>query len=71
VVYADDVNLLIDNIDTIKINTASLIDDSKEVGLDVHAEKTTYILLSRHQNARQNHDIKIASTSFENVAQLK
>jgi hypothetical protein len=32
-VYADDVNLPGDNIDTIKKNTQSLIDVSKEVGL--------------------------------------
>jgi hypothetical protein len=30
-VYADDVNLLVDNIDTIKKNTETLIDGSKEV----------------------------------------
>jgi hypothetical protein len=29
------------------------------------------MLLSRHQNIRQNHDIKIANRSFENVAQFK
>jgi hypothetical protein len=28
-------------------------------------------LLSRHQNAGQNHDIKVANRSFENVAQFK
>jgi hypothetical protein len=32
--YADDVNLLGDNIDTIKKNTATLIDASKKVGLE-------------------------------------
>jgi hypothetical protein len=60
-VYADDVNLLGNNIDTIKKNTETLIDAGKEVGLEVNAEKTKYMLLSRHQNARQNHDIKIAN----------
>jgi hypothetical protein len=30
-VYADDVNILGDDIDTIKRNTQTLIDDSKEV----------------------------------------
>jgi hypothetical protein len=29
------------------------------------------MLLSRHQNAGQNHDIKIANRSFENVAQFR
>jgi hypothetical protein len=29
------------------------------------------MLLSRHQNAEQNHDIKTANSSFENVAQFK
>jgi hypothetical protein len=61
-VYAD-VNLLDDNIDTIKKNTQTLIDTSKEVGLEVNAEKTK--LLSRHQNAGQNRDIKIADRRFE------
>jgi hypothetical protein len=49
-VYADDVNVLGDNIDTIKKNTPTLIDASKEVGLKVNTEKTKYMLLSRHQN---------------------
>jgi hypothetical protein len=38
--YADDVNLLRDNIDTIKKDTETLIDASKEVGLEINVEKT-------------------------------
>jgi hypothetical protein len=57
-VYADDVNLLDDSVDTIKKNTQTLIDASKEVGLEINTEKIKYMLLSRHQNAGQNHDIK-------------
>jgi hypothetical protein len=70
-VYADGVNLLGDNIDTIKKNTETVIGASKEVGLEVNAEKTKYMLLSRHQNAGQNHNIKIGNRSFENVVQIK
>jgi hypothetical protein len=29
------------------------------------------MFLSRHQNAGQDHDIKVANNSFENVAQFK
>jgi hypothetical protein len=69
--YADDVNLLGDNIDTINKNKEPLIDASKEVGLEVNVEKTTYTLESRDQNADQNWDIKIGNRSFENVSQFK
>jgi hypothetical protein len=70
-VYAHDVNLLADNMNTIKKNTETLIGASKEVGLEVNAEKAKYTLLSRHQNAGQNHNIKIGDKPFENVAQFK
>jgi hypothetical protein len=50
-VYADDVNLLGDNVATTKKNTETLIDASKEIGLEVNTEKTKYILLSCHQNS--------------------
>jgi hypothetical protein len=49
-VYADDVNPLGDNIDTIE-NTETIIDSGKEVELEVNAEKTKYMFLYRHQNA--------------------
>jgi hypothetical protein len=67
-VYADDENLLGYNINTIKKNRETLSDASKEVGLEVNTETTKNMLLSRHQNAGQNHDIKIANRCFENVA---
>jgi hypothetical protein len=48
-----------------------IIDTSKEVGLEINTEKTKYMLLSRHQNAGQSDDIKIANKCFENVAKFR
>jgi hypothetical protein len=69
--YADDGNLLGNNIGTIKKNTETLIGASKEVGIEINIEKTKYMLVSRHQNVGQNRDIKIANRSFENVSTVQ
>jgi hypothetical protein len=53
------------------MRSQTLTDASKEVGLEVNTEKTKYMLLSRHQNAGQNYDIKIGNRCFENVAQFR
>jgi hypothetical protein len=60
-----DVNILQDNIDTMRKNTETLIGTGREVGLEVNAVQTKYMLLSHHQNAGQNHDINIANISFK------
>jgi hypothetical protein len=58
--YADDGNLLGDNVDAIK-NKETLIDASKEVGLETNREKSKYMLQSCQQNVGQNQDIRIAN----------
>jgi hypothetical protein len=70
-VYANDVNLLGHNINTIKKHMEAPIDASKEVGLEVNTEKRKYMFLSRHQNAGQNRNTKIVNRSFDNVAQCR
>jgi hypothetical protein len=49
----------------------TLIDASKEVGLEVNVEKTKCMLVSWDQNADQNWEMKIGNRSFENVSQFK
>jgi hypothetical protein len=56
--YADDMNLLGDNIDIINKNAETLTDASKGVGLEVNIEKSKYMLVSHEQNAGQNWDKK-------------
>jgi hypothetical protein len=48
----NDVSLLGDNTGAIKKNTRTLIDASNEVGLEVNADRTKYMLLSLHQECR-------------------
>jgi hypothetical protein len=50
-VYADDVNLVTDNIDTIQENTETLTVTSKGVGWSRSKRRENKVLSSRHQNA--------------------
>jgi ribosomal protein L30E len=69
-VYADDVNIFGGSIHSIK-KAENLVIASKESGQEVNAEKTKYVVMSRNQNAGQNHNIKIYSKSFERVEACK
>jgi hypothetical protein len=70
-VYADDVNLLGDSVNTIKENSETLLEDSRDIGLEINAEKTKYMIMSHHPNSGQNQNIRIANESFEKVAAFK
>jgi hypothetical protein len=69
--YADDVNLLGDNIDTINKSSEIVIDACKEVDLEIRIQKTKYMLVCNCQTADQNRDIKIANRLFQNLSQFK
>jgi hypothetical protein len=69
--YADDVNIVGENIDTIYKNNEALLHVGKEVGLDVNPEKTKYMLGPPYQEAGQRHCLKKANSSFEDVVTLK
>jgi len=56
---------------TIKRNTGSLVVASKGTGLEVNADKTKYMVMSRDQNAGRIHNIKTGNSSFERVEEFK
>jgi hypothetical protein len=70
-VYADDINLLGDSVNTIKENSETLLEASRDIGLEINIEKTKYMIMSRYPNSGQNQNIRIANESFEKVAKFK
>jgi len=55
------------SVHTIKKSTETLVVASKEIGLDVNADKSKYMFMSRNQNAGSSGKTKIVSSSFERM----
>jgi hypothetical protein len=51
-VCADVMNLLGDSVNTIKQNTETLLGAGRDIGLEMNAEKTKYMIMSPNQNSR-------------------
>ena len=65
--YADDVNILGGTIHTLKENAEALVAATREIGLEVNADKTKYMVMSRDQNAGRIHSVRIDNSTFERV----
>jgi len=69
-VYADDVYTLKGSIHTAKEHAKALVVASKEIRLEVNADKTKYMVMSQDQNAGQSHSMKTDNSSFERVKEF-
>ena len=63
-VYADDVNILGGSVHIIEKNAETLVDASKEIGLEVNVDKAKYMVMSRDQNAGRSRNIKTDNSYF-------
>jgi len=69
--YADDVNILGGSVHTVKENAEALVVATKEIGLEVNADKTKYMIMSQDQNAGRSHSMKIDNSCIERVEEFK
>ena len=70
-VYADGVNILGENLRTIRENTEIFTKASKDIGSEINSEKPKYMNISRHQSIVQTQSILIENLSFENLEKFK
>ena len=70
-VYSDYVNILEGRVNTLQAKAEAFVVASKEIGLEVNADKTKYMVLSRDQNGGRSHSMKTDNSSFERVEELK
>ena len=69
--YADDVNILGGSIHTLKENAEALLAATREIGLEVTADKTKYMVMSRDQNAGRIHSVRTDNSTCERVEEFK
>jgi len=69
--YADDVNILGGSVHTVGENAESLVVATKKTGLEVNADKTKYMVMSRDQNAGRSHIMKNDNRSIEKMEEFK
>jgi hypothetical protein len=70
-VDVDDVNILSGSVSIILKNTETLIFASKKIRLEVNADKTKYIVMSRDQNGGGSHNIKVSNNFVGKVEEFK
>jgi hypothetical protein len=70
-VYVEDINIFGGSVHTVKENSEVLAVAGKETGLEVNADKTKYMVISRDQNAGRSNIIETDKSSFNRVEEFK
>jgi len=55
----------------LKGKAEALVAATREIGLEVNADKTKYMVMTRDQNAGRIHNVKIDNSTFERVEEFK
>ena len=58
------------SIHTLKEHAEALVAATSEIGLEVNADKTKYMVMSWDKNAGQSHDVKSDNSPFERMEQF-
>jgi len=56
---------------TLKKNAEALVAATREIGLEVSADKTKYMGMSRDQNVGRIHSVRTDNSTFERVGEFK
>jgi len=59
------------SVHTVKENAEAFLVAAKEIGLEVNADKTKYMVMSRDRNARRGRSVKTDNSSIERVEEFK
>jgi len=69
--YADYVNILGGIVHTLKENAEALVAATRETRLEISADKSKYMVMSRDQNVGRIHSVRTDNTNFERVEEFK
>ena len=69
--YSDDVNILGGSTHTLKESAEALVAATREIGLEVSADKAKYMAMSRDRNAGRIQSVRIDNSTFERVEDFK
>jgi hypothetical protein len=70
VIVADGVNILGGSVHTVKENAEVLVVATKKIGLEISADESKHMVMSREQNAGRSHSMKIDNSSTERLEEF-